>query len=192
VSEDIVGEAWHRETYSTGQIAKVCKVSVHTVVRWIDTEILHGYRVPGSKDRRVLHADLIDFLHSSGMISALGYHRGMLLAGTPELAPELHRRLPDYPVEVATDWYGAAERARARRWSVVVIDFSMGSVEASRMLAAVTDPRSRPVKVAAVLVPEGGVRPPNVPAAEYPLSGPKLERFADEIRAALRRSWGAS
>ena len=55
------------EAFRTGQVAKVCKVATQTVVRWIDSGLLCGYRIPGSKDRRVTRAKLIEFMDKHEM-----------------------------------------------------------------------------------------------------------------------------
>jgi excisionase family DNA binding protein len=50
------------KTYTSGQVAKILRVAPRTVQTWIDQGILKGYRLPnGSKDRRVLEPDLINF-----------------------------------------------------------------------------------------------------------------------------------
>lgn len=53
--------------YTTGEIAQLCEVAPRTVMRWIDNGLLKGFRVPGSLHRRVLRADLIQFLQVNGM-----------------------------------------------------------------------------------------------------------------------------
>lgn len=42
----------HRDL-TTGETAKLLRVSIQTVIRLIDTGVLKGYRVPASKFRRV-------------------------------------------------------------------------------------------------------------------------------------------
>jgi two-component system response regulator RpaA len=51
---------------TTGQIARICSVAPRTVSKWIDSERLPGYRIPGSKDRRVKPPDLVTFLREHG------------------------------------------------------------------------------------------------------------------------------
>lgn len=48
--------------FKTSQIAKMCGVAMITVGRWIDTGLLKGHRIPGSRHRRVWRDDLIRFL----------------------------------------------------------------------------------------------------------------------------------
>jgi hypothetical protein len=45
----------------TGKIAQIFKVAPRTVAKWIDTGILHGTRIPGSKHRRVSFEELVRF-----------------------------------------------------------------------------------------------------------------------------------
>ena len=55
--------------FTTGELAEICGVSVTTVMRWIDTDLLRGYRLPGGKRRRVDRDDLAVFLRSHGIMS---------------------------------------------------------------------------------------------------------------------------
>ena len=47
--------------YTTVDLAKVCKVSIRTVIRWVDEGKLTSFRTPGGH-RRVREADLVKFL----------------------------------------------------------------------------------------------------------------------------------
>lgn len=51
-----------RNVLSTGEIARLCKVAPRTVTQWIDNGDLKGFRIPGSKDRRVPTDELRAFL----------------------------------------------------------------------------------------------------------------------------------
>jgi len=48
--------------FSTGEAAQVCKVSQQTVIRCFDDGRLQGFRVPGSKFRRIPRDALIRFM----------------------------------------------------------------------------------------------------------------------------------
>ncbi len=39
------------KVFTTGQVAKICKVAPRTVSTWFDSGRLKGYRIPGSQDR---------------------------------------------------------------------------------------------------------------------------------------------
>lgn len=55
------------EVFTSGQVARLCKVGPKTACAWFDKGLLRGYRIPGGRDRRVLRADLIRFLKDNAM-----------------------------------------------------------------------------------------------------------------------------
>jgi len=56
-----------KPVFTTGQVAKICKVAPRTVSKWFDSGKLRGYRIPGSQDRRIPREHLIRFLKEYGM-----------------------------------------------------------------------------------------------------------------------------
>ncbi|TFG45434.1 MAG: helix-turn-helix domain-containing protein [Candidatus Brocadiia bacterium] len=60
-----------KEVLTTGDVAKVCHVSARTVSKWFDCGKLKGYRIPGSKDRRIPLGELIRFLKHNNIPSEL-------------------------------------------------------------------------------------------------------------------------
>lgn len=55
------------EPLTTGEIAKLLKVSPRVVCKWVDEGRLKGYLLPGSKHRRVTRESLVAFLKTHGM-----------------------------------------------------------------------------------------------------------------------------
>ena len=53
-----------REVLTTGQVARICNVAPRTVSKWFDSGQLRGYRIPGSKDRRIPLTQLIRFMQA--------------------------------------------------------------------------------------------------------------------------------
>lgn len=61
-----------KNVLTTGEVAKICNVAPRTVSKWFDEGQLKGYRIPGSKDRRIPVNELIRFMKSHNMpITAL-------------------------------------------------------------------------------------------------------------------------
>lgn len=56
-----------KKIFTTGQVAKICRVAPRTVSKWFDSGRLKGYRIPGSQDRRIPREQLIRFLKEHGM-----------------------------------------------------------------------------------------------------------------------------
>ena len=38
-----------KKVFTTGQVAKICKVAPRTVSKWFDSGRLRGYRIPGAR-----------------------------------------------------------------------------------------------------------------------------------------------
>ena len=57
----------HKAVYTTGQAAEVCKLSQQTIIRCFDNGQLQGFRVPGSKFRRIPRASLVKFMKENNI-----------------------------------------------------------------------------------------------------------------------------
>jgi excisionase family DNA binding protein len=55
------------KVYTTGQVARICHVAPRTVSAWFDSGRLLGYRLPGSRDRRIPEGRLREFMSGHGM-----------------------------------------------------------------------------------------------------------------------------
>jgi excisionase family DNA binding protein len=53
-----------KDVFTTGEVAKICNVAPRTVSKWFDSGQLRGYRIPGSKDRRIPKAQLLRFMRA--------------------------------------------------------------------------------------------------------------------------------
>jgi two-component system response regulator RpaA len=56
-----------KNVLTTGDVAKICNVAPRTVSKWFDNGQLKGYRIPGSKDRRIPVSELIRFMKVHNM-----------------------------------------------------------------------------------------------------------------------------
>jgi len=50
------------KSYSTGDIARFCDVTLRTVIRWIERGSLKAYKLPGRGNNRVTEQELLNFL----------------------------------------------------------------------------------------------------------------------------------
>jgi excisionase family DNA binding protein len=53
--------------FTTGEAAKICKVSQQTIIRCFDSGQLKGFRVPGSRFRRIPRDQLFSFMRDNGI-----------------------------------------------------------------------------------------------------------------------------
>ena len=59
-----------KNVLTTGDVAKICHVAPRTVSKWFDNGQLKGYRIPGSKDRRIPMSELLRFMKVHNMPTA--------------------------------------------------------------------------------------------------------------------------
>ncbi len=56
-----------KTVFTTGEAAKICKVSQQTIIRCFDSGQLKGFRVPGSRFRRIPRDILFKFMKDNGI-----------------------------------------------------------------------------------------------------------------------------
>ena len=55
--------------YTTGDVAKICRVSMTTARKWFYNGIIKGFKVPGSRFIRIPNKSLIGFMEDNGIPS---------------------------------------------------------------------------------------------------------------------------
>ena len=122
--------------FTTGQVAKICKVAPRTVSKWFDSGRLRGYRIPGSQDRRIPREHLIRFLKEHGMPlgeledEAMG--RVLIVGADPQVQSNLGELMPpeDFKIETAVSGFEAGIQAESLHPDCIIVDFAMGRNEA--------------------------------------------------------------
>jgi len=131
-----------KKVFTTGQVAKICKVAPRTVSKWFDSGRLKGYRIPGSQDRRIPREQLIRFLKEHGMplgeLEEEEWHK-VLLIGTEKLFNDrLKELLPedeDYKFQLANSGFEAGMLAGNFQPDTIIIDLGLGRSEAIQIVA---------------------------------------------------------
>jgi two-component system OmpR family response regulator len=57
----------NKAVFTTGEVAKICHVTVRTVIKWFESGKLHGYKIPASRDRRIPREELLRFMQDHGI-----------------------------------------------------------------------------------------------------------------------------
>jgi len=58
----MVMESTEKKIFTTGEAAEICRVSQQTIIRQFDAGRIEGYKVPGSKFRRIPRESLVRFM----------------------------------------------------------------------------------------------------------------------------------
>ena len=126
-----------KKVFTTGQVAKICKVAPRTVSKWFDSGRLRGYRIPGSQDRRIPREQLIKFLKEHGMplgeLEEEGLHKILIIGAEKLFIERVQELLPDdedYKYEVANSGFEAGTAAQSFHPDTIVVDLAMGRSEA--------------------------------------------------------------
>ena len=147
-----------KKVFTTGQVAKICKVAPRTVSKWFDSGRLRGYRIPGSQDRRIPREHLIHFLKEHGMplgeLEEEGWHKILIIGAEKLFIDRIKELLPeddDFKYELANSGFEAGIQAESFHPDTIIIDLAMGRSEAlqiaqnlRRNAAVRDDPDHRP------------------------------------------------
>jgi excisionase family DNA binding protein len=147
-------QAWAEKTvFSTGEAAQVCNVSQQTIIRCFDSGRLQGFRVPGSKFRRIPREELIRFMRENGIPLGVlegGVRRVLCIHEPPsplERVAEALRGQPRVEVRVAAGAYDAGILTVQFRPHLILLDDGVDSVplemvaETARGMPAADRPR---------------------------------------------------
>jgi excisionase family DNA binding protein len=132
-----------KDVLTTGEVAKICNVAPRTVSKWFDSGALHGYRIPGSKDRRIPLNQLIRFMKQHGMpLNGLmtGCTRVQIVDDEQDIVEVLEKILEDeakYEVEVARSGFSAGITAEKFRPHVILMDMHLKDIDGREVCKAV-------------------------------------------------------
>ena len=132
-----------KDVLTTGEVAKICNVAPRTVSKWFDSGALRGYRIPGSKDRRIPVNQLIRFMKQHNMpLNGLmtGCTRILIVDDEQDIVEVLEKILEDeakYEVEVAQGGFAAGVTADKFRPHVILIDLHLKDVDPSEVVKQV-------------------------------------------------------
>lgn len=125
-----------KEVYSTGEAAKVCRVSQQTVIRCFDAGKLEGFYVPGSRFRRIPRENLIKFMRENNIpLSNLepGKKKVLVVDDEPELVDllvDVLERDGRFEVKTASTGYDAGLLTQQIRPDLIVLDYMLPDINA--------------------------------------------------------------
>ncbi len=128
-----------KDVLTTGQVAQICNVAPRTVTKWFDSGQLKGYRIPGSKDRRIPTSELIRFMKSHDMPTdglEFGSTRVLVIDSHSEQAQILADGLctkKDYDIETATNSFDAGIVAQKLLPHIIIINLMASGIDADQV-----------------------------------------------------------
>ncbi|HND51729.1 MAG TPA: response regulator [Pirellulaceae bacterium] len=123
-----------KTVFTTGEAAKICKVSQQTIIRCFDNGTLKGFRVPGSRFRRIPRDQLFAFMRDNGIpTDALeSSKRKLLIVDDDEELVDLLRdafeRDGRFEIKVANNGFEAGMLVKEFRPDLVVLDVMLPDI----------------------------------------------------------------
>src|SRR5258707_13391476 len=123
-----------KTVFTTGEAAKICKVSQQTIIRCFDNGQLKGFRVPGSRFRRIPREALYKFMKDNGIpTDALesgkrgvggGGGGGGVGGGVGEVLQEDGR----FEVRIASNGFDAGMMVKEYRPDLIILDVMLPDI----------------------------------------------------------------
>ena len=144
----------HNQLFTTGEAAKICKVSQQTIIRCFDNGSLKGFRVPGSRFRRIPRDQLYSFMKENGIpTEALESGKRKLLivdddVELVELMVDVFARDGRFEIKSANNGFGAGMLVKEFRPDLVILDVMLPDINGKEVCQRVrNDPSMKAVKI---------------------------------------------
>ena len=132
-----------KTVFTTGEAAKICKVSQQTIIRCFDNGQLKGFRVPGSKFRRIPREQLFMFMRDNGIpTDALetGKRKVLVVDDDPDLVELIVSVLEDdgrFETKVANNGFEAGMMVKEYRPDLIVLDVMLPDINGKEVCVRV-------------------------------------------------------
>ena len=155
-----------KAVYTTGEAAEICKLSQQTVIRCFDSGQLQGFRVPGSKFRRIPHDALLRFMKDH-KIPLDGLEDGKIRVLVVDDDPQIIELFTDalksdsrFEVATAQTGYDAGVLTQQFHPDVVILDYMLPDINGNVVCKTI---RQNPdLSHIRILIISGVVNPPEV------------------------------
>ncbi len=123
-----------KTVFTTGEAAKICKVSQQTIIRCFDSGQLKGFRVPGSRFRRIPRDLLFSFMKENGIpTDALesGKRRVLIVDDDEDLVELIADHLERdsrFEVRTANNGFDAGMMVKEYRPDIIVLDVMLPDI----------------------------------------------------------------
>ena len=124
-----------KPVYTTGEAAKICKVSQQTIIRCFDDGKLKGFRVPGSKFRRIPREQLLLFMKDFGIptdsLETGNRLKVLVVDDDPDLVELIESVLEDdgrFETRIANNGFEAGMMVKEYRPDLIVLDVMLPDI----------------------------------------------------------------
>lgn len=137
-----------KTVYTTGEAAKICKVSQQTIIRCFDSGQLKGFRVPGSKFRRIPREALFNFMRENGIPTdslESGKRKILVVDDDPNLVgmiSDVLERDGRFEVRSVNNGFGAGMMVKDYRPELIILDVMLPDINGKEVCQRVRNDKS--------------------------------------------------
>lgn len=146
-----------KTVFTTGEAAKICKVSQQTIIRCFDSGQLKGFRVPGSRFRRIPREALYRFMKENNIpTDALesGRHRILVVDDDPavvELIQDVLSADARFEVRAVNNGFGAGMLAKEYHPELIILDVMLPDINGKAVCELIrSDPTMADIKIVTI------------------------------------------
>jgi excisionase family DNA binding protein len=185
-----------KDLFTTGEAAEICKVSQQTIIRCFDAGRLEGFRVPGSKFRRIPRQSLVKFMRENSIpIDTLesGKRKVLIVDDDPEIVElivDVLTRDGRFDVKTASSGYEAGIATQQFRPDLILLDYMLPDVNGNVVCQTIRrNPEFENIKI---IIVSGVVKQDEIDqllksGAEGFVKKPfSITELVDKVTAALR------
>ena len=155
-----------KDLYTTGEAAEICNVSQQTIIRCFDAGRLDGFRIPGSKFRRIPRESLIKFMKENDIpLKALETGKKKVLivdddVEIVELIVDVLTRDGRFDVKSASSGYDAGIVTEQFHPDVIILDYMLPDVNGN--IVCQTIRRNTELNDIRIIIVSGVVNPSEI------------------------------
>ncbi len=123
-----------KDLYTTGEAAEICRISQQTIIRCFDAGRLEGFRVPGSRFRRIPRQNLVKFMKENKIpLDSIESGKKKILivdddAEIIELIVDVLNRDGRFETKTASSGYEAGMATQRFRPELILLDYMLPDV----------------------------------------------------------------
>jgi excisionase family DNA binding protein len=185
-----------KDLFTTGEAAEVCKISQQTIIRCFDAGRLEGFRVPGSRFRRIPRLSLIKFMKDNSIpldTIASGKRKVLIVDDDDEIVElmvDILARDGRFETMTASSGYEAGIATEQFRPEVILLDYMLPDINGNVVCRTIrSNPKFEDIRI---IIVSGVVREDEIEqllqsGAEDFIRKPfKVDELIDKISATLK------
>lgn len=138
-----------KQVYTTGEAAEICKISQQTIIRCFDSGRLRGFRVPGSRFRRIPREELVRFMRDNHIPPTElenGKRKVMIVDDDEQIVDlfvDMLTRDGRFEVKVARTGYDAGVLTEQFKPDLMILDFMLPDINGNVVCRSVRQNTTR-------------------------------------------------